>query len=166
MIKNGDVAPDFELPAVHGGSFRLGERRGRPVVLYFYPKDHTPGCTAEAKAFRDRYETFSATGAEIVGVSSDSIQSHQRFAGKHRLPFPLLSDAGGEVRKLFGVEKTLGLIPGRATFVIDGDGIVRHVFASQLEATRHVAEALTALAALPAVGPLGLTVPRSARDDR
>jgi len=99
-------------------------------------------------------------------VSSDSIQSHQRFAGKHRLPFPLLSDAGGEVRKLFGVEKTLGLIPGRATFVIDGDGIVRHVFASQLEATRHVAEALTALAALPAVGPLGLTVPRSARDDR
>jgi len=118
------------------------------VVLYFYPKDHTPGCTAEARAFRDRYETFAAAGAEIVGVSSDSIESHQRFAGKLRLPFPLLSDAGGAVRKLFGVEKTLGLIPGRATFVIDGDGVVRHVFASQLEATKHVDEALSALEAM------------------
>ncbi len=148
MIKNGDAAPDFELPEVSGQTFRLSERRGRPVVLYFYPKDHTPGCTAEARAFRDRYETFAAAGAEIIGVSSDSIESHQRFAGKLRLPFPLLSDAGGEVRKLFGVEKTLGLIPGRATFVIDGDGVVRHVFASQLEATKHVDEALSALEAM------------------
>ena len=148
MTRIGERAPDFALPALGGGTFRLSENKGRPVVLYFYPKDHTPGCTVEAKAFRDRYETFTAAGAEIVGVSSDSIESHQRFAGKHRLPFPLLSDAGGEVRKLFGVEKTLGLIPGRATFVIDGDGVVRHVFASQLEATRHVAEALNALEAI------------------
>jgi len=163
MIKNGDVAPDFALPALDGSTFRLGERRGRPVVLYFYPKDHTPGCTAEARAFRDRYGTFAAAGADVVGVSSDSIESHQRFAGKHRLPFALLSDAGGAVRKLFGVEKTLGLIPGRATFVIDGDGIVRHVFASQLEATRHVDEALTSLAAL---GPSLREGPRAARDDK
>jgi len=162
MIKNGDIAPDFELPEVSGQRFRLSERRGRPVVLYFYPKDHTPGCTAEAKAFRDRYETFVAAGADVVGVSSDSIESHQRFAAKHRLPFALLSDTGGEVRKLFGVEKTLGVIPGRATFVIDGDGIVRHAFASQLEATRHVDEALTSLAAL---GPSLREVPRAARDD-
>src|SRR5439155_1002451 len=81
MIKNGDVAPDFALPAMDGSTFRLGERRGRPVVLYFYPKDHTPGCTAEARAFRDRYETFAAAGADVVGVSSDSIESHQRFGG-------------------------------------------------------------------------------------
>ena len=148
MIKNGDVAPTFELPSVGGGTFKLGERRGRPVVVYFYPKDHTPGCTAEAKAFRDQYDAFLAAGAEVVGVSSDSIESHQRFADKHRLPFTLLSDPAGKVRAAFGVEKTLGLIPGRATFVIDGDGIVRHVFASQLAATKHVGEALAALEAL------------------
>jgi len=154
MINKGEAAPSFELPSVGGGTFRLGERRGRPVVVYFYPKDHTPGCTAEAKAFRDQYDAFLAAGAEVVGVSSDTIESHQRFADKHRLPFPLLSDARGEVRQAFGVEKTLGLIPGRATFVIDGDGIVRHAFASQLAATKHVDEALTALASL---APFGLT---------
>jgi len=80
MTRIGERAPDFALPALGGGTFRLSENKGRPVVLYFYPKDHTPGCTAEAKAFRDRYETFTAAGAEIVGVSSDSIESHQRFA--------------------------------------------------------------------------------------
>ena len=148
MIKNGDAAPSFELPSVDGGTFRLDERRGRPVVVYFYPKDHTPGCTAEAKAFRDQYDAFVAAGAEVVGVSSDTIESHQRFSDKHRLPFALLSDPAGKVREAFGVEKTLGLIPGRATFVIDGDGIVRHVFASQLAATRHVDEALGALESL------------------
>jgi thioredoxin-dependent peroxiredoxin len=155
MIKTGDAAPDFELPAFDGRTFRLGDQRGKAsVVLYFYPKDNTPGCTVEARAFRDRYQTFAAAGAEVVGVSSDTLESHRRFAAKHDLPFPLLSDGAGAVRKLYGVEKTLGLIPGRATFVIDKDGIVRHAFASQLEVARHVDGALAALTALAPLGPI------------
>jgi thioredoxin-dependent peroxiredoxin len=162
MIKSGETAPDFELPAFDGRTFRLGDRRGKEsVVLYFYPKDNTPGCTVEARAFRDRYQTFAAAGAEVVGVSSDSLESHRRFAAKHDLPFPLLSDGEGTVRKLYGVEKTLGLIPGRATFVIDKDGIVRHAFASQLEVGRHVDGALAALTALAPLGPTA--PPRAAK---
>lgn len=142
----GERAPDFTLPAQSGGTVRLGDRVGKTaIVLYFYPKDHTPGCTVEARAFRDRHDTFVAAGAEVIGVSGDSIRSHRRFADKLRLPFALLSDEGGAVRRLYGVEKTLGLIPGRVTYVIDREGIVRHVFSSQLEAARHVDEALAAL---------------------
>jgi thioredoxin-dependent peroxiredoxin len=142
----GDRAPDFALPAQSGQTVRLGDFAGKKaVVLYFYPKDHTPGCTTEAKAFRDRYPTFAAAGAEVIGVSSDSLKSHERFAKKLDLPFVLVSDADGAVRKEYGVEKTLGLIPGRVTYVIDRDGIVRHIFSSQLEAARHVDEALAHL---------------------
>jgi peroxiredoxin Q/BCP len=145
----GERAPDFTLPAQSGGTVRLGDRVGKKaIVLYFYPKDHTPGCTVEARAFRDRHDTFVAAGAEVIGVSGDSIKSHRRFADKLRLPFALLSDEGGAVRRLYGVEKTLGLIPGRVTYVIDRDGVVRHVFSSQLDATRHVQEALQALEAI------------------
>ena len=125
---------------------RLGDYRGKKaVVLYFYPKDDTPGCTAESCSFRDQYEAFKDAGAEVIGVSSDSAESHARFAEKHRLPFVLLADRGGAVRKQYGVPATLGLLPGRVTFVIDRDGVVRHVFNSQFQATKHVAEALTAL---------------------
>jgi peroxiredoxin Q/BCP len=145
-VSVGDRAPDFTLPALSGQTVRLGDFAGKKaVVLYFYPKDHTPGCTIEAKAFRDRYGTFVAAGAEVIGVSSDSLKSHARFAKKLDLPFVLVSDADGAVRKEYGVERTLGLIPGRVTYVIDRDGIVRHVFSSQLEAARHVDEALAAL---------------------
>jgi thioredoxin-dependent peroxiredoxin len=148
-IQVGDLAPDFTLPAHGGGEVRLHDLLGRKtIVLYFYPRDHTPGCTAEARAFRDSYETFVAAGAEVVGVSSDSLASHERFAAKHHLPFILLSDVQGEVRKRYGVEKTLGIIPGRVTYVIDRTGIVRHVFASQFQAERHVQEAMRALDAL------------------
>jgi thioredoxin-dependent peroxiredoxin len=148
-VREGDRAPDFTLPAHGGGAVRLQQLLGqKTIVLYFYPKDHTPGCTAEARAFRDSYETFVSAGAEVVGVSSDSVASHARFAAKHRLPFILLSDVQGEVRKLYGVEKTLGIIPGRVTYVIDRNGIVRHVFASQFQAERHVLEALRALEGL------------------
>jgi peroxiredoxin Q/BCP len=115
------------------------------VVLYFYPKDDTPGCTKEACTFRDDYAEFEAAGAAVLGVSGDSSESHRRFAAKHRLPFPLLADPGGKVRRLYGVPATLGLLPGRVTFVIDGAGIVRHVFSSQLNPARHVAEALGVL---------------------
>jgi len=145
-IEAGQPAPDFELPDAEGKRIRLADFKGKKaVVLYFYPKDDTPGCTAEACSFRDSYEDFSDAGAEVIGVSSDSASSHAKFAKRHKLPFMLLSDAKGEVRKKYGVPTTLGLLPGRVTFVIDKKGIVRHVFNSQLQATRHVSEALSAL---------------------
>jgi thioredoxin-dependent peroxiredoxin len=148
-VKPGERAPDFTLPDAEGKPVRLADFSGRPVVLYFYPKDDTPGCTKEACTFRDQYEDFQDAGAAVIGVSSDSSESHRKFAAKHRLPFTLLSDANGKVRKAYGVPATLGLLPGRVTFVIDGDGVVRHVFNSQLDATRHVREALGALRARP-----------------
>jgi len=147
-VRVGDEAPDFVLPDRTGKMVRLSEFRGRKaVVLYFYPKDDTPGCTKESCAFRDSYQDFQDAGAEVIGVSSDSAESHGRFAAKHRLPFTLLADQGAQVRKRYGVPATLGLLPGRVTFVIDRAGIVRHVFNSQFQATQHVSEALEALRA-------------------
>jgi peroxiredoxin Q/BCP len=142
----GDQAPDFTLPDRTGKTVRLSEFRGRKaVILYFYPKDDTPGCTKESCAFRDSYEAFQEAGAEVVGVSSDTAESHGRFAAKYRLPFTLLSDRGGEVRRRYGVPATLGLLPGRVTYVIDREGTVRHVFNSQFQPAQHIAEALEAL---------------------
>lgn len=142
MLGVGDPAPDFTLPS-SSGLMRLSDvLRDKTVVLYFYPKDETAGCTAEACAFRDSYEVFTQAGAEVIGVSDDTVESHRSFAAHHRLPFQLLSDPGGEVRRRYGVSGILGLLPGRVTFVIDRQRIVRHVFDSQFKATRHVAEAL------------------------
>jgi len=150
-IDVGERAPDFTLPTAAGGRFHLADLRGRrAVVLYFYPKDETLGCTAEACAFRDDYEVFAKAGAEVVGVSGDTEESHRAFAAHHRLPFVLLSDRDGEVRKRYGIARWFGILPGRVTFVIDRDGIVRHVFDSQLQATRHVREALATVRGLPA----------------
>jgi peroxiredoxin Q/BCP len=117
----------------------------KPVVLFFYPKDDTPGCTKEACAFRDDYEEFGKLDAEVIGISSDSVESHRRFASKHDLPFTLLSDERGKVRKLYGVQNSFGLFPGRVTYVIDEEGMVRHIFSSQLGVERHVEEAIEAL---------------------
>jgi thioredoxin-dependent peroxiredoxin len=117
-------------------------------VVYFYPKDFTKGCTTEACEFRDSYEEFNNLGAEVIGISGDSQKSHGAFATEHKLPFILLSDPGGSVRKSYGVKKTLGLVPGRVSFVIDKNGIVRHVFSSQSRATEHVGEALAVLKSL------------------
>lgn len=148
QVRVGQRAPDFTLPSQSGEMVRLADRIGRKaIVLYFYPRDETAGCTAEACAFRDSHEVFTDAGAEVIGVSSDSIDAHQRFAARLRLPFTLLSDRDGAVRERYGVAKWLGLFPGRVTFVIDRAGIVRHVFSSQLEATRHVQDALAALGA-------------------
>ena len=145
----GTEAPDFELLDQAGHAVRLRDYRGKkPVVLYFYPKDDTPGCTKEACAFRDQYEDFLAVGAEVIGVSSDTAGSHAKFVEKYDLPFRLLSDRRGQVRKAYGVPATLGLIPGRVTFVIDRQGVVRHVFNSQAQATRHVSESLETLRGL------------------
>ena len=112
------------------------------MILFFYPKDGTPVCTKEACAFRDAYEDFVEAGAVVIGVSGDSAARHQAFASNHRLPFVLVADADGKARRAFGVPKSLGLLPGRVTYVIDKEGIVRHVFSSQLAADRHVQEAL------------------------
>jgi len=148
-VRAGDQAPDFELPDGSGQTVRLSDFRGRKaVVLYFYPKDDTPGCTKEACTFRDQYQDFADAGAEVIGVSSDSADSHARFASKYRLPFRLLADSDGALRKRYGVPATLGLLPGRVTYVIDKQGMVRHVFNSQLQATQHVAEAMGALRGL------------------
>jgi peroxiredoxin Q/BCP len=148
-IATGQTAPDFTLQDQHGEAVSLvGFRGEKPVVLFFYPKDDTPGCTAEACTFRDRFEAFTEAGVEVLGISSDTPESHRRFADKHGLPFRLLSDPGGAVRKAYGVPSILGLLPGRVSFAIDRDGIVRHVFNSQFNPTRHVAEALAAVKTL------------------
>jgi peroxiredoxin Q/BCP len=142
----GDSAPDFELSSSTGETVRLSDFRGKSeVVLFFYPKDDSPACTVEACTFRDSYEAFREAGAEVIGVSSDPADSHRRFAERFRLPFVLLSDADGTLRSRYGVPRTLGLIPGRVTYLIDRDGIVRHIFSSQLRPRRHVAEALEVL---------------------
>ena len=123
-------------------------RGKKNVVVYFYPKDFTMGCTAEACGFRDSYQEFKNLDAEVIGISGDSQGSHDAFAREHKLPFILLSDTDGSVRRAYGVKKTLGLFAGRVSFVIDKDGIVRHVFSSQARATAHVNEALTVLKSL------------------
>ncbi len=145
----GDQAPDFTLPDKNGTPVRLSDLlKDSAVVLYFYPKDDTPGCTAEACTFRDQYAVFKDAGAEVVGVSSDTAQSHQQFADKYRLPFILVSDGDGALRKRYGVPTTFGLLPGRVTYIIGRDGIVRHIFSSQMQAERHVSEALQTLQAM------------------
>jgi thioredoxin-dependent peroxiredoxin len=139
----GEAAPDFTLEDHRGQRVTLSDLLARGcVVLYFYPKDDTPGCTAEACSFRDQYEVLKEAGAEVVGISSDRVASHEAFAAKHRLPFILLSDPKGAVRAAYGVQRTLGLIDGRVTFVIDRQGVVRMAFSSQIRPKRHVDEAL------------------------
>jgi thioredoxin-dependent peroxiredoxin len=150
-IRVGDTAPDFTLPSQSGDPVRLRDRLGdRVVVLYFYPKDETPGCTAEACAFRDSHEAFTDAGAEVIGISSDSAGRHVSFAGRHQLPFTLLSDQGGGVRKSYGVPALLGVLPGRVTYVIDRTGTVRHVFNSMTNIGQHVSDALDVVRRLQA----------------
>ena len=143
----GEKAPDFALPALRGGGqLKLSDFAGKKnVVLFFYPKDDSPGCTVEACTFRDAYEDFVAAGAEVIGISSDSIDAHQSFAQKHKLPMQFVTDAGGKVRAQYGVKATLGILAGRETFIIDKQGVVRHVFRSQLRVKQHVAESLQIL---------------------
>jgi peroxiredoxin Q/BCP len=153
-IQAGDKAPDFTAPSQSGEQVRLLDRIGeRVVVLYFYPKDNTRGCTAEACGFRDSHQVFADAGAEVIGVSSDSVTRHAAFAGKYELPFTLLSDQGGQVRKLYGVPAVLGLLPGRVTYVIDRQGVVRHVFSSMTNISQHVSDALETVKKLQAEQP-------------
>ncbi len=147
MPQVGERAPEFELRDQNSAPVRLSGLCSKgPVVIFFYPKDDTAGCTKEACRFRDDFARFEQTGAQIVGISSDSPESHRRFAAKYSLPFILLSDPGGRVRKLYGASSIFGLMPGRVTFVIDSEGMVRHVFSSQAKFEKHVDEALRGLA--------------------
>lgn len=142
-IKTGDKAPTFTLLNQHGIETSLDSLlEENIVVLYFYPKDETPGCTTEACKFRDDYEVFKDNGAVVVGISSDSVESHLKFSQNHKLPFLLLSDLDGKIRKKYDVPKTLGLIAGRVTFVIDKDGKILHIFNSQFKPQRHIEEAI------------------------
>jgi peroxiredoxin Q/BCP len=145
-LKVGDRLPNFTLPSASGDNVNIADFIGKqPLVIYFYPKDDTPGCTKESCAFRDNYEVFKELGAEVIGISGDSSQSHQNFANKYQLPFILLSDSKNEVRKLFGVPPTLFVLPGRVTYITDKEGIVRHIFNSQLDFNAHVSEAIKTL---------------------
>jgi len=149
LLAVGDAAPNFRLSTDNGSYVALEDFLGKQnVVVYFYPKDFTRGCTAEACSFRDSYEAFKDLGAEVIGISSDSQDSHRDFAQQHHLPFILLSDAEGSVRKAYGVKKSLGLFAGRVSFVIDKKGIIRLIFSSQTRATAHVWEALNVLKSL------------------
>lgn len=148
-IAVGQRAPAIDQEAHDGSRIKIGEGTGEGItVLYFYPADETKGCTAQACSFRDDFEVFQRAGARVVGVSGDSLDKHRAFAKNHRLPFPLLSDRGATLRKAYDVRRTLGLIPGRVTFVIDAAGVVRHVFDSQLRAKTHVSEALAVVESL------------------
>lgn len=141
-VKVGDKAPDFTLPSQMGDNVTLSEYFGKKsVILYFYPKDESLGCTKEACTFRDNYEELANLGAEVLGVSGQSVESHKSFATHYGLPFILLADVDNKVRDLYGVRSTMGIIPGRVTYIIDKKGIVRHVFVSQTQAQRHVEEA-------------------------
>lgn len=142
-VQVGAKAPDFSLQNQSGALVRLYDFLGHDcVVLYFYPKDNTYGCIAESCAFRDQYEVFKDAGARVVGISSDSPESHRQFAAKYNLPFELLSDVDNKVRELYGVPTTFGVIPGRVTYIIDREGVIRHIFNSQFNPTSHVEESL------------------------
>lgn len=142
-LKIGDIVPNFTAKDSHGEVFESQSVLGRkPLVIYFYPKDNTPGCTTEACSFRDQYEDFKDLGAEVIGISADSVKSHHKFANKYQLPFILLSDEDKRLRHLFGVKNNLfGLIPGRVTFIIDRNGVVIYIFDS-MNAAKHIPKAL------------------------
>jgi len=141
-LKIGDKLPSFSAKDTNGNVFNSQDYIGKqPIVIYFYPKDDTPGCTAQACSFRDNYQEFKDLGAEVIGISADSIQSHIKFKTKFSLPFILLSDNDKKLRKLFGVENDFLIIPGRQTFVADENGIVVMIFNS-MSGTIHIEKAL------------------------
>ena len=140
MVKPGDPMPATQLVG-ESGLVELRDRVGKPLVVYFYPKDETYGCTKEACAFRDQYEDFVAAGADVIGISRDDATSHASFKQHHRLPFTLLTDPGGKIAGAWGV-KGFGPIPGRVTFVFDRSGTCRHRFESAIRFGKHVDEAL------------------------
>lgn len=144
QLTKGDKIPSFKLKDQNDEWLDINTFIGKSfLVIYFYPKDDTPGCTREACSFRDQYEDFSTQNIKVIGISGDSPASHKRFAHKHKLNFTLLSDEQQKVEKAFGVPRNLfGLLPGRVTYVVDLEGNIIHVFNSQLNVEKHVSEAL------------------------
>ena len=149
-IKIDSQIPQFSLPDQNGNIFNIDTVLGtRNLVIYFYPKDDSPGCTKEACYFQDMYEVFKQADAEVIGISEQSVESHKNFAEKNRLSYTLLSDKGNKIRKLFGVPTNfLGLLPGRVTYVVNKSGKVIYMFNSQTQVTKHVDEALNILQGL------------------
>ena len=144
-IQIGDKLPSFKATKQDGAAFESASIHEKPVVIYFYPKDFTPGCTTQACSFRDAYQDFQDLGAEVIGVSGDSATSHQNFQQKYNLPFILLSDADRKLRRLFGVPtELLGLLPGRVTYVFDAKGYCIYIFDS-MSAKNHITKALEAI---------------------
>jgi peroxiredoxin Q/BCP len=149
----GDSAPDFSLPRDGGGTMTLADLKGKPTVLYFYPKDDTPGCTKEACGFRDAWQDVSDNGIQVIGVSKDSAKRHDNFKAKYELPFPLIADEQGELCEAFGVwkeknmygKKSMGI--ERSTFLLDGDGVIRKVW-RRVKVDGHVDKVLEAAKAL------------------
>ena len=147
MLAEGLEAPDFVLPSTTGEPFVLSRYRGRPVVLFFYPHNQTPGCRGEVCGFRDQYEEFLGHDAMVVGINAGDEAGHLRFADKFSLPYPLLSDYGGRVRRLYDVPRLYGILPlqARVTYVIDPKGIIRHHYNSNRTPVEHVSRALNVL---------------------
>uniref|UniRef100_A0ACD5XY10 Uncharacterized protein n=1 Tax=Avena sativa TaxID=4498 RepID=A0ACD5XY10_AVESA len=142
-VNKGSVPPNFTLKDQDGKTVSLSKFKGKPVVLYFYPADETPGCTKQACAFRDSYEKYKKAGAEVIGISGDDAASHKAFAKKYRLPFTLLSDEGNKVRKEWGVPSDLfGTLPGRQTYVLDKKGVVQYIYNNQFQPEKHIGETL------------------------
>ena len=141
-LKEGDIVSNFKAKTQSGEKFELSNYIGKPLVIYFYPKDNTPGCTTQACSFRDQYQDFQDLGAEVIGISGDTEDSHDKFAQKHNLPFILLSDSKKKIRNIFGVPTHFfGLLPGRVTYIIDKEGKVVSVFDS-IKANIHIEHAL------------------------
>jgi thioredoxin-dependent peroxiredoxin len=142
-ISIGEKAPLFSLPDQNGKMVHLTDFIGKTkLVVYFYPKDESYGCTKEACSFRDSYEDFKDAGAEVIGISADDEASHREFSTHHKLPFILLSDRDKKVATLYNVKRNLGILPGRVTFVIDKQGIIRMIYSSQINFQKHIDEAI------------------------
>lgn len=157
MLRPGNPAPEFTAVDDQGATVKLSDFRGRPVVLFFYPKDNTPGCTAEACGFRDHHAELEAAGAVVLGISLDSVASHQRFRDRHGLPFRLLSDPDRTIAEAYGVLRSIKLLgpvfawADRTTFVIDPEGRIQAVIRG-IRPDRHPEEALRVLTGSPRSG--------------
>lgn len=147
-IEVGDKVPSFTLNDQNGNLYTVNSTSGKPMVIYFYPKDDTPGCTKQACKFRDEFEKFKDLEVTVIGISADNVASHKRFEEKYNLPFVLLADVNNEVRKLFGVSKSMIFLPGRVTYVIDKNGVVQYIFNSQFKTEEHIENALKKLKSL------------------
>ena len=144
-LKLGDKIPDFSLSDQLGVSRTSKQAKGKPLVLFFYPKDDTPGCTIEVCGFRDKYDLFKILGARVCGVSNGGEESHLLFSNKHKLQYPLLCDEKNSLRKAFGVPKVLGMLDGRVTYIFNSDGKVCHIFEDLLNGPAHIKEAISVL---------------------